>query len=346
MSDAQKKQVFHQAVDELADVPKITNFVLGKYARTITPDQRARFTPVFRTYAEGVYQSRIDDYRGEQLKVTGSVIRKPGDVIVNTVISGGQITTPLPVSWRVLGGGASWKVVDVQFKGIWLAITQQQDFVSTIDNAGGNIDVLINQLQKGGSRALLAASAKRGRGKNVRGYGLARTMGRDGHGRRRARPGGGHVHDLFAERGRRPQQAAAITRSAPSSARPGPWRPARPSASPASRSARSRRSRLSPRPILAVAKLSIDPTGQAAVRLDRQDHQRQPAGRRPHLDRARRGDGRPQAGRRDRQHARRGRHLRPDRLGDPPTRRRQRRGDASARPGGESRHPTRRELLT
>ncbi|PZR30546.1 MAG: toluene tolerance protein, partial [Caulobacter segnis] len=30
-----------------------------------------------------------------------------------------------------------------------LAITQQQDFVSTIDNAGGNIDVLINQLQKG-----------------------------------------------------------------------------------------------------------------------------------------------------------------------------------------------------
>jgi phospholipid transport system substrate-binding protein len=151
MSDAQKKQVFHQAVDELADVPRVTNFVLGKYARTITPDQKARFATVFRTYAENVYQSRIDDYRGEQLKVTGSVVRKPGDVIVNTVISGGQITQPLPVSWRVLGGGASWKVVDVQFKGIWLAITQQQDFVSTIDNAGGNIDVLINQLQKNGS---------------------------------------------------------------------------------------------------------------------------------------------------------------------------------------------------
>ncbi len=151
MSDAQKKQVFHQAVDELADVPRITNFVLGKYARTITPDQRARFTPVFRTYAENVYQSRIDDYRGEQLKVTGSVVRKPGDVIVNSVVSGGQLDQPVQVSWRVLGGGQTWKVVDVQFKGIWLAITQQQDFVSTIDNAGGNIDVLINQLQKGGS---------------------------------------------------------------------------------------------------------------------------------------------------------------------------------------------------
>lgn len=150
MTDTQKKQVFHQAVDELADVPRITNFVLGKYARTITPDQRARFAPTFRAYAEKVYQDRIDDYRGEVLKVTGSVVRKPGDVIVNTTISGGQISQPLPVAWRVLGGGQTWKVVDVQFKGVWLAITQQQDFVSTIDNAGGNVDVLINQLQKSG----------------------------------------------------------------------------------------------------------------------------------------------------------------------------------------------------
>ncbi|ENZ82793.1 MULTISPECIES: ABC transporter substrate-binding protein [Caulobacter] len=157
LSDAQKKQIFHQAIDELADVPKITNFVLGKYARTITPDQRARFTPVFRAYAENVYQSRIDDYHGEQLKVTGSVVRKPGDVIVNSTVGGGQLSQPVAVSWRVLGGGQNWKVVDVQFKGIWLAITQQQDFVSTIDNAGGNIDVLINQLQKGGQ----ASSARR-----------------------------------------------------------------------------------------------------------------------------------------------------------------------------------------
>ena len=151
-SVAQKKATFHQAIDELADVPKITNFVLGKYARTITPDQRARFAAAFRVYAEGVYQNRIDDYHGEALKVTGSTVRKPGDVIVNTVISGGQVGQPIPVSWRVMGGGASWKVVDVQFKGVWLAITQQQDFVSTIDNAGGNVDVLIAQLQRDGQR--------------------------------------------------------------------------------------------------------------------------------------------------------------------------------------------------
>jgi phospholipid transport system substrate-binding protein len=151
-SVAQKKATFHQTIDEVADVPKITNFVLGKYARSITPAQRERFSAAFRVYAENVYQNRIGDYHGETLKVTGSVARKPGDVIVSSVVGGGQISQPLPVAWRVLGGGGAWKVVDVQVKGVWLAITQQQDFVSTVDNAGGNIDVLIAQLQRDAQR--------------------------------------------------------------------------------------------------------------------------------------------------------------------------------------------------
>ena len=51
------------------------------------------------------------------------------------------------VSWRVLGAGAAFKVVDVQTRGVWLAITLQQDFVSTIDNAGGSVEALIQKLE-------------------------------------------------------------------------------------------------------------------------------------------------------------------------------------------------------
>ena len=148
LPEAEKRRVFRQAVDEAADVPKITGFVLGKYARTLTPDQRQRFAIAFREYANNVYERRISDYKGEILKVTGSTQRKPGDVVVFTLITGGQVRQPVPVAWRVLGGPAGWKVVDVQFKGVWLAITQQQDFVSTIDNAAGNVDVLIAQLNR------------------------------------------------------------------------------------------------------------------------------------------------------------------------------------------------------
>lgn len=145
---ADKVRTFRGIVDQIADVPKITRFVLGKYARTITPAQMQAFSTVFREYAQNVYETRLGDFHGETLKVTGSVVRQPGDVVVNTVVVGGKVDRPLPVAWRVLGSGSAWKVVDVQVGGIWLAITQQQDFVSTIDNNGGNIDVLIGQLQK------------------------------------------------------------------------------------------------------------------------------------------------------------------------------------------------------
>ena len=142
-----KIRIFRGLVDQIADVPLITNFVLGKYARSITPAQRAQFGPVFREYAQNVYESRLTEYHGEILRVTGSVAKKPDDVIVNSVVSGGKLDKPLPVAWRVLNRDGGWKIVDVQVSGVWLAITQQQDFVSTIDNAGGNIGVLIGQLQ-------------------------------------------------------------------------------------------------------------------------------------------------------------------------------------------------------
>lgn len=153
-SKVAKDQNFRVLIDQVVDVPRLTHFVLGKYARSITPDQYQRFATVFRSYAEGVYQSRIDDYHGEKFTVNGSVIRKPGDVIVTTTLFGGKMSNPTTVQWRVLGSAGSYRVVDVQVSGVWLAITQQQDFVSTIDNAGGNINVLITQLQNDKSGAV------------------------------------------------------------------------------------------------------------------------------------------------------------------------------------------------
>ena len=143
-----EKRLFRAFIDQVADVPRITYFVLGKYSRSIPPAQQREFATVFREYASNVYESRLNEYHGDTLKVTGSVARTPTDVIVQSQVSGGKLEQPVTVSWRVLAEGGGWRVVDVQVDGIWLAITQQQDFVSTIDNAGGNIQVLIDQLKR------------------------------------------------------------------------------------------------------------------------------------------------------------------------------------------------------
>jgi phospholipid transport system substrate-binding protein len=145
---AAKRRTFEGLVDQVADVPRITDFVLGKYNRTITPAQKQQFAALFRRFATNIYESRLSDYGGETLRVTGSTARTPGDVIVTTRASGGSLKQPADVNWRVLkGSDGRWRAVDMQVQGVWLAITQQQDFVSTIDNAGGNVNALIAQLQ-------------------------------------------------------------------------------------------------------------------------------------------------------------------------------------------------------
>jgi phospholipid transport system substrate-binding protein len=162
-TEAQKEALFRRAIDDLADVPRITNFVLGKYARTLTPQQRAKFAATFRRYSERVYRNRLNDYHGEKVRVLGSTVRRPGDVIVRTEISGGQLDEPVLVSWRLLGGGRAWRIVDVEFKGVWLAIAQQQDFVSTLDNARGDINVLIARLDELAQRPPEASESSRKR---------------------------------------------------------------------------------------------------------------------------------------------------------------------------------------
>jgi len=147
MSTADKIRTFRGVVDQIADVPRITQFVLGKYARIATPAQRQQFNALFRTYAQDVYETRLNEYHGETIKVVGSIVRNPGDVIVNSTVAGGKLDKPEHVGWRVMNAGAGWKIVDVEVSGVWLAITQQQDFVSTIDNAHGDVGVLIAQLQ-------------------------------------------------------------------------------------------------------------------------------------------------------------------------------------------------------
>lgn len=143
-----KKQQFRAFVDEVADVPRITGFVLGKYRRSLTPQQYNEFAQVFRLYANSVYESRLGQYHGERLEVTGSTVRAPGDVVVATKVVGGRIKNPTQVLWRVIrGSDGRYRAVDVSVEGIWLAITEQQDFVSTLDNNHGDINVLISQLR-------------------------------------------------------------------------------------------------------------------------------------------------------------------------------------------------------
>ncbi|MEQ8406134.1 MAG: ABC transporter substrate-binding protein [Oceanicaulis sp.] len=145
---------FRDRVQNLADVDRITNFVLGRYRRTAESEQLSEFRDTFREYAFSVYENELTNYAGQTLEVTGSVTRRPGDYIVETIVTGGPAGEEYEVNWRVLqGDDGDLRVVDVQVMGIWLAQTQRDQITSVIGNARGDVsaatELLRSKLREG-----------------------------------------------------------------------------------------------------------------------------------------------------------------------------------------------------
>ena len=66
--DQNNKEVqFGELFDKNFDVPSISRFVLGKYWKQASLDQKKKFIKAFRNYIVKTYSSRFNEYSGEQL---------------------------------------------------------------------------------------------------------------------------------------------------------------------------------------------------------------------------------------------------------------------------------------
>ncbi len=144
-----RRAKFQAYMDEFTNLDAVAKFVIGKYSKRFTPEEMDAYLTTFRSYALAVYEFYFHEYRGRDVKVTGSTDRNARDSIVDTEIvrADGQ---ELEVRWRVLNRGGNYQVVDVALNAegnlIWLAIEQQAQFLSILDQNNGSVDALIAKI--------------------------------------------------------------------------------------------------------------------------------------------------------------------------------------------------------
>jgi phospholipid transport system substrate-binding protein len=129
-------------------VPTIGQFVLGRYWRTATPEERKEYLDLFEELIVVTYVDRFSRYSGERLKVTRTVSdNESGDTIVYSEISrpAGQ---PIEVGWRVRKYASSFKIVDVYVEGVSMGQTQRSEFSSVIRNNGGSLTALLDEMRR------------------------------------------------------------------------------------------------------------------------------------------------------------------------------------------------------
>ena len=147
--DQNKKEVlFGKLFDKNFDIPSISRFVLGKYWKQASLDQKKQFIKAFRNYIVKTYSSRFNEYSGEQLKLVNFENESnPKIFLVHTALER-QDAPIIKVDWRIGKKKDRFVILDIIIEGISLAITQRSEFVSVIDQNEGNISHLIALLKE------------------------------------------------------------------------------------------------------------------------------------------------------------------------------------------------------
>lgn len=150
--DDARRQQFRDFLINLTDIKRIAMFTLGNAKRTATPDQVNTFIDAFRDYAVAVYESRLNQYAGQSLKVTGATERAPGDFVVTTVLVDplGQAKNqePIEVDFRVLNDKGHFVVIDASVVGVWLAIEERDQFTSFLAQNNDSVPALVSHLKE------------------------------------------------------------------------------------------------------------------------------------------------------------------------------------------------------
>lgn len=143
------------------DFRRMSQWVLGRFWREATPEQRERFTSEFRDLLVGTYSQALLNYNDQKI-VYLPVQRKPGDtdVTVKTEVkqTGGQPNIPIQYSFYKNKEGA-WKVYDITIEGVSLVTNYRSVYATKIREKG--MDTLIAEITDNNKQKRAAGTAKK-----------------------------------------------------------------------------------------------------------------------------------------------------------------------------------------
>jgi len=130
----------------------IARFVLGRYWRRATEDDRTEYLALFEDVIVNTWADRFSTYSGQEFTVQTAVdapsAHEAERVAIVRSLFFSDPQTPIRIDWRVASRGDIYKITDVMVEGISMANTQRDEFASVIRSNSGQINALLEILRK------------------------------------------------------------------------------------------------------------------------------------------------------------------------------------------------------
>jgi phospholipid transport system substrate-binding protein len=137
---------------DFADMARTT---LGYHWRQITPEQRAQFVPLFTSFMENVYLSKLQEYSVQKLRhdVNASNVSYIGQQLdgadgaeVHSSVLLKDKPPPIKIDYLLRRDGAEWKIYDLNIDAISVMANYRNQFNRVLNNDG--YPALVAMLQK------------------------------------------------------------------------------------------------------------------------------------------------------------------------------------------------------
>jgi len=147
----ERKQQFRQVLRDYFDVPEIGKFVLARYWKRTTNQQKTEYLELFENAIVDNYAAQFDNYQNEKLEVQN--VREGSDqgIMVMSVIKRQTGAPPLKVDWKIFQTQKGLRVYDIIVNGVSMSITQRSEYGGIISQNGGQIEGLLNLMREGKS---------------------------------------------------------------------------------------------------------------------------------------------------------------------------------------------------
>ena len=145
-SEADMLSDFEQIFVEYADVNTIARYALGVEGRSATTAQMNAFTAAFQKYMSTKYGRRFREFIGGRVEVTG--VRAVKSFFEVTTIAHLQGVAPFEVTFLVSDRSGEEKFFNMFIEGLSMLLSERTEIGAMLDKRGGDLDRMIQDLQK------------------------------------------------------------------------------------------------------------------------------------------------------------------------------------------------------
>ena len=141
--DRNLQRRFAGLLNRYINMAGVANFALGTNRSNLPAGQKANFYNLVSNYAAGLFVFYVQDFQGSDLRINSSS-QQGAFTIVDTTIVG----TNEQLRWRLSGSPGSYRIADMNVKGIWLSIAMKKMFEDTLNASNGDFQPLYAKLRE------------------------------------------------------------------------------------------------------------------------------------------------------------------------------------------------------